>query len=193
MASNMENTFNAQYFSWIYRLQQYDFEIRYREEQKHGNADALSRMDYCRQCKTDHQVLVNSLDKTKPVVTDEVKIVKNCLIENITPSKSSPNEVFELWKIRNRLTVESNKLLLKENGIFRIVISQHAAYSIIKQTHKSACHIGANRLYSAMSQNYYCVGLKKCLEVVGSCHICLERKVSRGKNINPGNKFSNIF
>ena len=62
-----------QYFSWIYKLQQYDFEIVYREEQKHGNADALSRMDYCHQCKTDHQVLINSLDKTKPVATDKKK------------------------------------------------------------------------------------------------------------------------
>ena len=97
----------------------------YREGQKQGNADALSRMDYCRQCKTNHQVLVNSLDKTKPVVTDEVETVRSCLIEDITPSKSSPNEVIELWKIRNRLTVESNKLLVKENGIFRVVISQH--------------------------------------------------------------------
>ena len=98
-------------------------------------------------------------------------------------------------KIRNRLTVELNKLLLKESGTFRVVISQHATHSLIKQTHKSACHIGANRLYSAMSRNYYCVGLKKkCLEVVGSCHICLKRKVYHGKNINPGNlSCSNIF
>ena len=31
-----------QYFSWIYRLQQYHFEIVYREGKNYGNADALS-------------------------------------------------------------------------------------------------------------------------------------------------------
>ena len=55
-----------QYFSWIYKLQQYDFEIVYRERQIHGNTDALSRMESCHQC---NQVLVNSLAKTKPVVS----------------------------------------------------------------------------------------------------------------------------
>ena len=66
-----------QYFSWIYRLQQYDFEIVYREGKNHGNADALSRMDYCRQCKTDHQMHVNFLALTKQMASDEVDIVKN--------------------------------------------------------------------------------------------------------------------
>ena len=70
----------------------------YREGKNHGKADALSRMDYCRQCQTDHQVLVKSLDKTKSVVTDEVEIVRNCLIEDITASKSSPNEVLSCGK-----------------------------------------------------------------------------------------------
>ena len=121
-----------QYFSWIYRLQQYDFEIVYREGKNHGNADALSRMDYCRQCKTDHQMHVNSLAKTKQMASDEVDIVKKCMIDNIAPSKSSPKEVFEMWKIKNRLIVESNRLLLKENGIVRAVLSQHAEYSLIK-------------------------------------------------------------
>ena len=184
-----------QYFSWIYRLQQYDFEIVHREGKNHGNADALSRMDYCRQCKTDHQIQVNTLAKSKQMIKDEVEIVKECLIANCSPSKSSSNEVFELWKIKNRFTVDSNKLLLKENGIFRLVISQQTAHSIIQQTHKSACHIGANRLYTAMSRNYYCVGLKKiCLEVVGSCYICLERKVAHSKKVDPGNlSCSNTF
>ena len=48
----------------------------YRETKNHGNAHALSRMDYCRQCKTDHQMHVNSLAKTKQMASDEVEMVK---------------------------------------------------------------------------------------------------------------------
>ena len=43
----------------------------------HGNADALSRMDYCHQCKTDHQMHVMFLAKTKQMASDDVEIVKN--------------------------------------------------------------------------------------------------------------------
>ena len=51
-----------QYFNWIYRLQHFDFDIVYREGQSHLNGDALSRLSYCRKCKTEHQV--NAIGKT---------------------------------------------------------------------------------------------------------------------------------
>jgi len=45
---------SSQYFRWISILQEYEFTINHREGKHHLNADALSRLVYCRQCKTDH-------------------------------------------------------------------------------------------------------------------------------------------
>jgi len=185
----------AQYFSWISKLQQFDFEIVYREGKNHINADALSRLDFCNKCKTDHAPKLATMTAQNTTNESEVNIVKTLIAENSLPLSSAPKRVHQLWKIRNRLLLRNNQLFLKENGHYRTVLSHEKMLNLLKLLHRTTCHTGSNKLYSAVCRNYFCFGLKElCLKVTQSCLICLKRKSCAKSQYIPGNlKCSEIF
>ena len=45
---------SSQYWSWIEELMQFDFKIIHRPSQQHTNADELTRLKQCKQCKVVH-------------------------------------------------------------------------------------------------------------------------------------------
>ena len=177
-----------QYFSWISKLQQFDFEVVYREGKNHVNADALSRIEYCKKCKTDHKPKVLQLKSEGELKVDEAAVVKQCLENNETPGLSSPQLVLKLWKMKERLILKEGKLYIKEDKKCRLVLSRSAMFVIIKQFHRSACHIGANNLFEIFSRNYFSIKLREiCQAITSSCLLCLKRKAFHPNKAEPGN------
>ena len=82
----------------------------YREGKNHVNADVLSRIEYCKKCKTDHKPKVLQLNSEGELKVNEAAVVKQCLENNETPGLSSRQLVLKLWKIKERL-IERGKAL----------------------------------------------------------------------------------
>ncbi|MEL6562292.1 MAG: reverse transcriptase domain-containing protein, partial [Bacteroidota bacterium] len=61
---------SSQYFRWLSILQEYEFSIVHRDGKSHLNADALSRLPYCKQCKVEHVNAVNH-DEMKNSISNE--------------------------------------------------------------------------------------------------------------------------
>jgi len=70
---------SSQYFRWLSILQEYDFSIIHRDGKDHLNADALSRLPFCKQCKVEHINAVNHDDKHRTI--DDKDLIK--LTENL--------------------------------------------------------------------------------------------------------------
>ena len=51
-----KNPSSSQYFNWINQLSEFDFDISHRQGVNHANADAVSRLNDCKQCPFGHLV-----------------------------------------------------------------------------------------------------------------------------------------
>jgi len=171
---NWKTPTTAQYFSWISKLQLFDFEIEYREGIKHINADALSRLEYCKRCKTTH---INNISVSCP--PNEAQIIQNHIANKTSPAANDHKQVWKLWKLRERLILKDGKLFLKNDGNLFHVLSRQEAKTILIRLHCLLCHVGASNLHAMFSRQYFAINSKEiCQNVTGSCFICLQRKAT---------------
>jgi len=106
---------SSQYFRWIAILQEYSFDIVHREGRSHCNADALSRLEFCKQCKSDH---VNAVSKS---------------IKRLDEENTDMNKVY-------LLVDQSHSFLghIGSNNLF-LYLSKHIKCSNLRKVCKEVC------------------------------------------------------
>ena len=163
----------AQYFTWISSLQEYNFEIVYRDGKSHLNADALSRIQFCNKCKIDHVVTIKN---TPGKVKNEVDIIKSAILADTEPlNKDSITN--RIWLHRENLSIEHSRLYVKMYGKKLEILSQSVLRETAKNLHSTFAHIGAKNLYKVMEKYFWAPKMQKvCKELCKSCVICLRRK-----------------
>jgi len=162
----------SQYFSWLSQLQLYDFEIQYRPGSQHVNADALSRLPWCKQCKSSHVIDTVTVSRENDI-QDLISLISN----NQPPSAKHSSFVTNLWHKRKYLSVENNQIYIETKNGKRIVKTKAELTEMCKKIHQCLCHMGSESIFQILSRKYYCPGLKSiCKNVTTFCIICLQRK-----------------
>jgi len=180
----------SQYFSWLSQLQLYNFKILYRSGERHMNADVLSRLKWCTNCKIEHSMncvhVLNNMDE------NPINKVKEILTNKVAVAGVESPEIKGLLKYKDKMFVKSNQLLINiKNQTFE-VISTKQAHELIKNLHWQLCHIGAYNLYLLIKRKYFCLKLHKiCQMITNTCLICLKRKVYKPKQLEKGSLETN--
>ena len=182
---------------WLETLSNFDFEIQFRPGKKHGNADALSRIDHAPEPDSrDEQFLdeavissmtvASSVDVAKHQDDDEtLKKVRLWVQEQKKPEgkdiRAEGTEVRAYHSIYETLYMKDNVLYRKaqKKEFFtqdRLCVPISLQLDIIKQIH-SRGHLGINSTQTALLSKYYFPGAYKAVEeFIDSCGICQKKR-----------------
>ncbi|CAL8135317.1 unnamed protein product [Orchesella dallaii] len=169
---------------WALFLSSYDFDIKYRNTNNHGNADALSRLPMEDQTPTDEEteVFVKQILQQHPVTSKKVKQftsrdpVLSVIIRHIQsgwPAKANqlPEPVRPYFAHRNEYTVEQGTILW---GL-RVVVPAALQASVLQQLHET--HPGVVRMKSIARQYVWWPGVDNDIEnLVEACTSCAVNK-----------------
>ena len=202
----------SQYCLWKAELELYDMVVEHRPGEKHGNADALSRLPSCEQCEIKHEEPkkkrnVKHLDDNKsitikyPVVMhvedhndDDIDIplittlMKNERLNENTPAETdvATNQTKSLWKRRNELRIRGELLYLLENGCYRLIVKQCDRKVLINKLHTQLAHSGIYKMYCHMKQSFYWPNMKTDIkEQLSECTHCIFHKTKFSRDRAP--------
>lgn len=142
-----------------YYLSQFNFEVIYSPGKDNLEADSLSR----------NPVL-------DPYVNQEevLKVVNFIKLEDIQNDQNK-NEDIKLYK--NKLILK-NKIYLKRIGNKqKIILTEEFSKQLIKDVHKTYCHIGVKQTENKINPFYLAKNLKHNIKkICDSCEICIKNK-----------------
>jgi RNase H-like domain found in reverse transcriptase/Reverse transcriptase (RNA-dependent DNA polymerase)/Integrase core domain/Integrase zinc binding domain len=163
----------AQFQNWINFLSSLDIKLEYRKGEKHGNADALSRMntELCMQCRMEHVNAKVTKCQTRLLVLDQEgtipSIQENCKeIEDIR--RDIQNKKQSEYEIVDRIIMKRNK----------IYVPTEKRTEFIRIYHKKLCHAGAQKIFKFLKPFYEMDQFEDIVrDTIRNCEICQERKV----------------
>ena len=172
----------AQFQNWINFLSSLNIKLEYRKGEKHGNADAISRMntELCKQCQMEHIDAKRTKCQTRLLAMDQ---------ENLIPSlQADCQEIKEISKkIGTKECLEYNivdGLVQKKNKIY---VPREKREEFIKLYHRILCHAGSQKVFKFLQDNYEMDQFEETVRnTVRSCKICQEGKVftEKTKEVN---------
>ena len=193
---------SPQFQTWMAALSEYDFDLRYRKGENHSNADGLSRINetLCSQCKTRHDGAKTEKPKTKYLAQIQIKseimqkiqeaqyndaeIVKTFRFLNgeITLTSAEFWNKHSLSRIKDKLKVIDNMLMLeKENGLAAIIPKDFAA-QFVKTIHEELCHLGSKKTFAYLNDSFYWPDMFNTIKkILKECIICAKRKIDQSR------------
>jgi len=164
---------SSQYFSWIEEIMQFDFEIQHRPGKLHSNADALSRLAECGQCKIKHN---NPKPKRARIITsrNDFEDLKKYIRGEVSLTQIQEN----IYRPYIQYIAEKNgTLFFNKAGVNCLVIDDRCGYTLASKMHSSLAHVGFSKLYNSLRNHYFWPSMKNHISsVVSSCKFCLQRK-----------------
>jgi len=172
----------AQFQNWINFLSSLNIKLEYRKGDKHGNADALSRMniEQCKQCNLNHKDA-----KTVKCQTRLLTMNQENLITELQQNSAEIDEI--LRRIQNKEEHEfvfKDGLIMKNNKIF---VPKEKQKDFITLYHKILCHAGCQKVYKFLYNNYVMNKFEETVkDTIKRCVICQKGKVftQKTKEIN---------
>ena len=172
----------AQFQNWINFLSSLNIKLEYRKGEKHGNADAISRMntELCKQCQMEHIDAKRTKCQTRLLAMDQ---------ENLIPSlQADCQEIKEISKkIGTKECLEYNivdGLVQKKNKIY---VPREKREEFIKLYHRILCHAGSQKVFKFLQDNYEMDQFEETVRnTFRICKICQEGKVftEKTKEVN---------
>jgi hypothetical protein len=176
---------------WQMLLEQFDFEVIYKEGKLNTNADALSRItvnnttvielasELTEEIIHTEQTNDNILQKVRSLINGEnVQVPKN---SKLWPFASKIEEFF--------ITTETDIMYRQTNdGVTQIVLPPSLHETVFEMIHEQPCvgHCGADKNDQRFSSHFYWPNIKpKIIEFVRKCRECALRKPSRENTTAP--------
>ena len=152
---------------WILQLEEYDFEVIYKEGKKNANADAMSRLP------TDVNLCLFTLDSD--LTTDELKAAQHQvpeLLDIITAVKTGDwTNMDTKNSILKRFISIQDELFIDDDTLYRqnadekcqIILAPPIQPKVLKMVHTSAIggHLGVTRTTARLLDYFYWPSLKK--------------------------------
>lgn len=172
-----KNPSSSQYFNWINQLSEFDFDIEHRRGSDHINADALSRMECCKQCPFKHPKQTSMLNKLR-VDTNNFKTLIKAQLKNADEKEMTK----VLRSIENLEIIDGRVYLVDSDLNKRLVVSRKDGRLFAEEAHLNLCHLGYRNLEKTLKKRIFWIGLQiDCKKVCENCTICNARKVIRGQ------------
>ena len=157
---------NRRITNWRYKLSEFNFEIKYREGELNANADFLSRNEF----------IPFEMECFMTIIKDKNEFL----------NYQSDDPDYEKWKLNlNSFIDEKDGLLYeKHNSRNRLFVPNKLREFILSEFHKIG-HLGFNKMYERISQNYVWNGMKNDIKIyVSNCHSCnvSKRSINTTKN-----------
>jgi len=148
-------------------LQQFNFDIRYKQGSKHGNADALSRQQptlaSVSTVTNESPLIVNKDDLIQAQKKDtQLLVVCEHIEHGTTPSKCPPG--LRHCYLQEGVLCRQYKESSTGTTHVQFVIPQSLKDTIIKETHGLG-HLGVKKTLDVIKTRFYCSGMKQVLNV----------------------------
>ena len=163
---------------WILQLEEYDFDIEYREGKRHGNADGMSRLPVeVNTCMLTLESCV-TLDEIREAQLNNAEIAE--MIEAVKTGKWMADNSSNLSKhfitIKEELFIDDNILYRQVNDErIQVILPPSLHKSIIEIVHSSATggHLGVARTTSRLLECFYWPCLRKIVaHFICRCLVC---------------------
>ena len=176
---------------WLDCIANFEFEVVYREGKKHGNADALSRLENLdsRHETEDHKELISQLDFIQPQTflqmqekDDDLQLLIQCLKQHRIPDdlekKKLTEEGLRYVTLLSSFFLKNNMLVHRKEGSMSTlpVIPSRLQDSIIRQAHILLSHKGPETTLEFLQRKVYFLGMKSKVErIIAMCNPCLTK------------------
>ena len=166
---------------WAYILMGYNYTIRFRPNEKHGNADCFSRLPMGPDPKFDKEEtireMVGQVEEQSPVTASKIAVEarKDKVLSRVIhfvnsgwpESGATEPELKPFWTRRNELTVENGCLLWG----YRTVIPMKFRHKVVQELH--AAHAGMTRMKLLARQHFWWPGMDaEVEEIARTCTAC---------------------
>ena len=178
-------------FRWIATIDQYDYQVVYKEGKSIPHVDALSRYGYS------DSVSINAFLKNRKRTLPDLEAFRDDQVKDDTLAEFW--EEAEEAKGTNDLGpqfIKENELLyrvkkIKQNGIVsfqskQLVVPTNRRYEILYYFHESkwSGHLGVTKTLQRLKERYYWPGMKGQVAAwIASCRICASRKDPKMKRV----------
>ena len=166
---------------WILRLEQYQFNIKYKPGKDIPHADALSRQTSLAMVQLPADLDLKELSeeqKRDPILQK----VRNYWRLGCTPPKNSEREVKEFFRQKSSQIHEENGILVVTSRYQGQKVTQLLAPIslvpwILKKGHDEAGHMGSEKTLHQIRRRFFWASMFKDVAAwCRSCHVCQQRK-----------------
>ena len=187
-----------QFQTWLANMADFDFDLKYRKGDEHGNADGLSRLydDVCAQCETKHEEPKSTKARVKHINT----VVIQSTIQWIKDEQEKCSELNQLKQIQEMAEGEKNEItkellqlkdqLVYQNGLWGRqegncvlpLVPKQIRRDFIRKIHRDLCHVGIKKTKKYIQNHFMLPDLAKEVQIViGECQECIRRKIPSEK------------
>lgn len=191
---------SPQFQTWLANLSEYDFELRYRKGEDHGNADGLSRIKgmICTQCQTRHEDAKEEKTRVRHIFTLQkteamdflttrqqedqnfVEIIRQLKDKNY--NKTNDAKRGYPFNITDNLEIKEGLLTIAKEGKNLILVPRASENEIIKKLHEELCHIGIHKLAHYTKNIFYWPKMETSIqEYIKKCEYCARRKSNQNR------------
>ena len=188
---------SPQFQTWLANLSEYDYELKYRKGEEHGNADGLSRINgsLCAQCQTRHTEAkaektrvrhifmigkTESMDKLLEVQQNDkdfVELKKWIEDSNYVPRVKNGEFPFQL---KEQVKIIDDLLTVERDGNELILVPTTFSKQLIMKLHNELCHIGIKKQLQYMKDIFLWPKMQESIqECIGECEYCAKRKINQ--------------
>lgn len=159
---------------WWSQLQEFNCHIEYRAGEKMSHADALSR-NPIRGTEANSVLAIDTNDWLATVQNSDPKLKR--IIDILT---NRPTE--EVKDIKDNYRCINGRLYRKTEEGLRWVVPKASRWRIVKQCHDDIGHIGIDKTYAKISNDYWFPKMKQFIyKYVRACMDCAYHKMPAGK------------
>ena len=196
---NTKKAISPQFQTWLANLSGYNFDLRYRKGEDHGNADGMSRIMgmLCAQCQTRHEDAkqektrvrhINLIQKTESMTIlekkqqDDIDFIHMIRVLSGEEDGKTVNRKKFPFNLQSHLKYEDGLLLFEKDGKDVILVPIDFAGTLVKNIHVDMCHVGVKKLVRYMNDLFYWPSMQETIQkCLRTCDICSRRKILQEK------------
>ena len=190
---------SPQFQTWLANLSEYDYELRYRKGEEHGNADGLSRItgSLCAQCQTRHADAKAEKSRVRHIfalgtteVMDEISEAQRTdgdfrelklWIEDKNHIPRVGNGGFP-FQFKDEIRIVDGLLTISKEDNEVILVPKAFSRRLVHKLHSEMCHIGIKKLLHYLKDIFFWPKMQDSVqEVIGECEYCAKRKAVQSK------------
>ena len=190
---------SPQFQTWLANLSEYDYELKYRKGDEHGNADGLSRINctLCSQCQTRHMDAKAEKTRIRHIFT----IGKTEAMDELFKEQSKDRDFLELkewienkshiprvqnggypFMLKEQVKIIDGLLTIEKERNELILVPMTFTNALVNKMHIELCHVGIKKLLQYMKDIFFWPNMQKSIQIsVGECEYCAKRKINQSR------------